>query len=256
MPDDPRGQVRVEQSAKRVRTYLGGELLADSIHPRLVWEKPQYPAYYLPREDVRTELLTPSSRTEHSPSRGTAQYFHVKGGDRLVEDGARAYPESPCVELRDLIRFDFRAMDAWFEEDEPIGVHPRDPYTRVDVLASSRHVEVAINRVKVAETSQPRILFETGLPPRYYIPLTDVRMDLLRASGSETQCPYKGTANYWSVQAGDELAEDVVWTYRTPLLESVKIAGLVCFYNERVDLTVDGVLQERPQTAFSPRRAS
>jgi uncharacterized protein (DUF427 family) len=142
-------------------------------------------------------------------------------------------------------------MDHWFEEDELVSVHPRDPYKRVDILASSRHVEVVVNGVSIADSHQPRILFETGLAPRYYLPLTDVRLDLLRPSSSTTQCPYKGTASYWSVEADGEVIEDLAWTYPAPLPESQKIAGLAAFYNERVGLRIDGELQERPGTPFS-----
>ena len=245
--------MRVEVGPKRVRTYLGGEIVADTTRPRLVWEIPNYPAYYLPVDDVRMELLTPTTRTEHSPSRGEACYFSVKGGDRVVEDAAWYYPESPVEELRSLIRFDWEAMDAWFEEDEEVYVHPRDPYKRVDILASSRHVEVVVDGVKVAESRQPRLLFETSLPTRYYLPQTDVRLDLLRPSSTTTRCPYKGTASYWSVEVNGVVHDDLLWTYRTPVLESAKIAGLACFFNEHVDLYVDGVLQERPRTVWSRR---
>ena len=155
------------------------------------------------------------------------------------------------TELRGLVRFDWEAMDAWFEEDEEVYVHPRDPYSRVDILPSSRHVEVVVNDVKVADSHQPRLLFETGLPTRYYLPQVDVRLDLLRPSETTSRCPYKGTANYWSVEAGDQVVEDLAWVYRTPVQESVRIAGLACFYNEKVDLYVDGVLEERPHTKFS-----
>lgn len=251
MARETRGRVRIEDGSKRVRTYLGGEMIADTLTPKLVWEVPYYPAYYIPEEDVRMELLAPTDRTERSPSRGEARYFTIKGGSRTAENAAWHYPGSPMDALRGLIRFDWEAMDAWFEEDEEVSVHPRDPYTRVDILASSRHIEVVIGGVKVADSGHPRLLFETGLPARYYVPLVDVRMDLLRASPKITHCPYKGTANYWSVDVNGELVNDVVWTYRTPLLESVKIAGLACFYNERVDLYVDSVLQRRPRSKFS-----
>jgi uncharacterized protein (DUF427 family) len=142
-------------------------------------------------------------------------------------------------------------MSEWFEEDEPVYTHPRDPYSRVDILASSRHVRIEVDGVTVADSTQPRILFETHLPPRYYVPLTDVRMDLLRPSATQTHCPYKGTAGYWSVQAGEQLHTDIVWIYRTPLPESQKVAGLACFYDEKVDVYLDGELQPRPKTHFS-----
>jgi uncharacterized protein (DUF427 family) len=241
MSDEQRGRTRVEDGAKRVRAYLGGELVADTIRPKLVWESPGYPAYYFPRADVRMELLSATSRTELSSSRGVAHYFDVKGGDRVVENAAWHYPDSPIEALRDAIRFDWEAMDAWFEEDEEVYVHPRDPNTRVDILASSRHIRVIVNGITVAETRQPRLLFETGLPTRYYIPMVDVHMELLLPSTKTTRCPYKGTATYWSVVSGDEVVEDVAWTYKAPFLESIKIAGLIAFYHERVELHVDSV---------------
>jgi len=245
------GRVRVEESRKRVRAYLGGEVVADSIRPRLVWEVPSYPAYYFPVEDVRTDLLVPTATVTHSPSRGDARHFTVRVGDRSAEDAAVRYAASPVEQLRDLVRLDWDAMDAWFEEDEEVYTHPRDPYTRVDILASSRRVRVEVDGVVLAESVNARVLFETGLPPRWYIPKTDLRMDLLVPTGKATHCPYKGQAQYWSVRAGDRVVEDLAWSYRTPLPESQKIAGLVAFYNEEVDLFVDGQLQERPLTKFS-----
>ncbi|NUS93573.1 MAG: DUF427 domain-containing protein, partial [Nocardia sp.] len=159
------------------------------------------------------------------------------------------YSESP--KLRELVRLDWDAMDEWFEEDEPIYVHPRSPYSRVDILASSRHIRVELDGVTLADSRSPRILFETGLPARFYLPLTDIRMDLLRPSETRTSCPYKGNAEYWNVQVGDTEQADLVWIYRTPTPESQKIAGLACFYNEKVDIYIDDELQDRPRTAFS-----
>ncbi|HEX6538520.1 MAG TPA: DUF427 domain-containing protein [Candidatus Dormibacteraeota bacterium] len=149
------------------------------------------------------------------------------------------------------VRFDWDAMDEWLEEDEPVYTHPRDPYKRIDVLASSRRVVVGLDGVTVAESRRPRILFETHLPPRYYLPLTDARLDLLHPSARHTHCAYKGEASYWSVDTGVRVHRDVVWMYRAPLPEAQKIAGLLCFYNERCDLSVDGVTQTRPRTKFS-----
>jgi uncharacterized protein (DUF427 family) len=248
MPAVP-GPVRVEHSHKRVRAYLDGYVVADSTAPLLVWEKPYYPTYYIPAGDVSAELAG-AGRIEDSRL-GTAELFDVSVPGRTAAGAARRYGASPIDQLRSAVRLTFAAMDLWLEEDEPIYVHPRDPYTRVDVLASSRHVRIEIDGVTVAESSSPRILFETGLPPRYYVPLSDVQMRLFTASTTETQCPYKGTAAYWSVEVNGKLYPDCAWTYRTPVAESQKIAGLACFYNERVDLYVDGVLQARPRTRFS-----
>jgi uncharacterized protein (DUF427 family) len=242
--------IRIEPSHKRVRSYLDGQLVADTLHPVLVWEGPHYPAYYLPAADIRAELI-PTGETKHSPSRGDAQVLDVKVATATAPQAALRYPDSPLAELRGLVRLDWNAMSEWLEEDELVYTHPRDPYHRVDILASSRHIRVEIDGVTVADSRQPRILFETGLPPRYYLPPTDVRMDLLRPSQAESHCPYKGAASYWSVDTGQAEHRDIVWMYRIPLAESQKIAGLACFYNERVDLYLDGELQERPRTPFS-----
>lgn len=244
MSEATRGRVRVEEGRKRVRAYLGGQLVADTTRPHFVWESPYYPTYYLPAEDVKAQLA-PTGKTERSPSRGEAELFDVVVDGKTAESAARRYADSPLETLRGLVRIDFDAMTQWFEESEPIFVHPRDPYTRVDILASSRHIRVEIDGVTVADSHQPRILFETGLRPRYYLPLTDVRMDLLRPSATETHCPYKGTANYYSVDTGTAVHEDVVWYYNTPLPESQKITGLAAFYNEKLDIYVDGVLEDR-----------
>ena len=244
------GRVRTETGRKRVRVYLAGELVADTSHPVLVWEWPYFPVYYIPAADIRAELI-PAGTTDHSPSRGDAEIYHVKVSGATADGAARRYPDSPLEELREAVRLEWAAMSEWFEEDEPVYTHPRDPYTRVDILASSRHVRVEIDGVTVADSRQPRILFETGLPPRYYLPLTDLRMDLLRPSATESHCPYKGTAAYWSVDTGRQLHEDIVWIYRTPLPESQKVAGLACFYDEKVDVYLDGERQVRPVTHFS-----
>jgi len=246
----PQSSVRVERGSKRVRVYLNGELVADTRTPFLVWEIPYYPAYYIPLADVVADLK-PVEKTEHSPSRGVARLFDVRVDGATAENAARRYPDSPLEPLRELVRFDWDAMDEWLEEDEPVYTHPRDPYKRVDILASSRHVRVVIDGVTVADSTRPHILYETGLPPRYYLPLPDVRTELLLPSDTQSHCPYKGTAGYWSVDAGQGVRPDLVWIYRAPLPESQKIAGLACFYDEKVDVYLDGELQERPRTHFA-----
>jgi uncharacterized protein (DUF427 family) len=243
--------VRIEPSAKRLRGYVGGELVFDTVRPLLVWEVPYYPTYYVPASDVVVDLL-PNGRTgDDASSRGRAEFFDLKVGTAFREDAGWLHPDSPIDELRQAVRFKWKALDEWLEEDEPVYVHARSPYTRVDILSSSRHVEVVVDGVKVAESRNPTILFETGLPPRFYLPLPDVRTDLLEPSEKQTQCPYKGTATYWSLRIDGRTYEDLVWTYRTPLPESQKIAGLAAFYNEKVELYIDGELQTRPRTKFS-----
>jgi uncharacterized protein (DUF427 family) len=250
MDVNSRGAVRVEPGQKRVRAYLAGRLVADTRHPSLVWEIPYYPAYYLPAGDVTAELV-PTGKTEHSPSRGEATLYDVRVSGAWAAAAAKRYADSPLPAIRDLVRFEWAAMDEWLEEDEPVYTHPRDPYHRVDILASSRHVRVEVDGVTVADCGRPFILFETGLPPRYYLPLPDVRTDLLTPTATQTHCPYKGAASYWSVDTGHGAHPDLVWTYRAPLPESQKIAGLACFYDEKTDVYLDGERQERPRTHFA-----
>ncbi len=246
-----RGSVRIETGAKRIRAYLGGEVVADTTAPLLVWERPYYPTYYFPVADVRAELLPADDAVVRSPSRGDGRRFSVRAGDRVAEGAAVRHEHSPFEELRNAIRLEWDAMDAWFEEDEEVFTHARDPYTRVDILPSSRHARIEVDGVTVAESNGPRLLFETGLPTRYYLPKPHVRMELLEPTATVSHCPYKGQAEWWSVRTGDDVHVDLAWSYPTPLPESQKIAGLVSFYNEKLDIYVDGVLQERPRTKFS-----
>jgi uncharacterized protein (DUF427 family) len=188
-------------------------------------------------------LLSNDGGIAHSPSRGNAQIHSVAVGRENRVGAALVYETSPFEELHDTVRLDWGAMEAWFEEDEEVFTHPRDPYTRIDILPSSRHVRVEVGGITVAESTKPTLLFETGLPTRVYLPKTDVRMDLLEPSPSVSHCPYKGQARYWSLAHGETLVEDIAWSYATPLPESQRIAGLVSFYPEKVDLYVDDELQ-------------
>lgn len=243
-----RGRVKIEQSERRVRVMLGGEIVADTTRPLLVWEVPYYPTYYFPEADVRTDLLVETGETRRSPSRGEATQHVVKVNG--AEGTAYSFPEPKIDEIAGHYAFVWKTMDHWFEEDEEVFVHARDPYTRIDIVNSSRRVRVAIDEETVADTTNAMFLFETGLPTRYYIPKTDVRFDLLTPTDTQTACPYKGTARYWSVTVDGETHEDILWGYDTPLPESQKVTGMVCFYNEKVDIYIDEELQERPKTKF------
>lgn len=243
------GRIRIEKSSRRVRVMLGGEIVADTVRPLLVWEKPYYPTYYFPEEDVKTDLMVDTGETRRSPSRGEAAQYVVKVNGS--EGTAYSYPEPKIEELGGYYAFVWNTMDHWFEEEEEVFVHPRDPYTRIDILPSSRRVRVEIDGVTVADTRNACFLFETGLPVRYYMPKTDVRMDLMRPTETATHCPYKGTARYWSAEVNGETHEDILWGYDAPLPESQKVLGQVCFYNEKVDIYVDEELEERPDTKFA-----
>jgi uncharacterized protein (DUF427 family) len=218
---------------------VAGHAVADTLHPMLVWEVPYYPAYYFPVGDVRTDLLTATGTVVHSPSRGEGELYDLAVGGREVPEAAWRFRESPMEALRGLIRFDWGAMDAWFEEDEQVYTHPRSPYTRVDILPSSRHARVELDGVTLAESRHPYLLFETGLPARYYLPRTDARMDLFERSSTVTHCPYKGRAEHWSVRLGDRLYPDVAWSYPTPLPESTRVANLLSFYDDKVTVHTD-----------------
>jgi uncharacterized protein (DUF427 family) len=239
--------LHIERSPRRVRTYFGGRLIADSEHVLLVYETKRPPAYWFPIADVRMAHLEQSQQ----PVDSIRWRLVVK--DRIAHNAARAYIKSTGdrAALEGHLTFYWDEMDAWFEEDEQVFVHPRDPYTRVDTVHSSRHVRVEIEGVTVAETRRPVLVFETGLPIRYYIPKLDVRIDLLESTESVTRCPYKGVARYWSVRVGDRLVKDIVWSYPAPIPECPKIENLLSFHNEHVDLYVDEVLRERPITPFS-----
>lgn len=247
---DPRqAGYHFDESPRRVRTMLGSEVVADSSKMRLLYPPGGRPAaYYFPERDVRVDLLTPSKHGAEVRVLGAATYWDVTADGTTAEHAARAYRKPPEA-LRDLagfITFDWNAMSAWFEEDEEIYVHPRDPYHRVDIRESSRHIRVEIDGQTVADTRRPRLLFETNHPVRFYIPRLDVRQDLLSATEKRTGCAYKGFASYWSVTGNGHVHDDIAWTYAFPFAECAKIANYVCFYNERVDTYVDDVLQERP----------
>ncbi len=202
-------KLRLEQCPKRVRVYLGPEPVADSTDVLTMFETGHLPVYYFPLADVRRELLTGTDHHTVCPFKGTASYYSVQVGDKVVENAAWTYPEpieGAPPGLPDRVAFYWNRMDAWFEEDEEVFVHPRDPYKRIDVLQSSRHVAVRIAGETVAETRRPVLLFETHLPTRYYIPKLDVRLEALRPSEMTTECPYKGVASYYSVEVGGEIS--------------------------------------------------
>lgn len=234
-------EVRAEPTAKRVRATAGGGLVFDSVDVLLVWEHERYPQFYVPEADIIAGL-EPGGRCEPDQGFGVANQFDVVtvAGTRLV-GAAWAYDEPD--ELVGRIRFEWDAMDAWFEEDETVHVHPRSPYVRIDALRSSREIRVVVDQLSVAHSTRSVLLFETGLPPRVYIPPTDVRLDVLRESGTVTRCPYKGTANYFHIVTDRGVKDDLVWFYEAPLLESASIAGLLAFPQESCAVFVDGVRQ-------------
>jgi uncharacterized protein (DUF427 family) len=248
------GMLFLEPSPRRIRGLAAGETVIDSRRVQMLYEHGRLPIYLFPRDDVRTEMLEPSERRTSSENKGEARWWHLRTGKGLIEHAAWEYasPPSEAAALSGLIGFEWSAMDEWCEEDEPAIVHPRDPYHRLDVLDTSRRVRVVLDGETLAETERGKVLFETGLPPRWYIPREDVREELLVDSDHRTGCAYKGFASYHSVRVGDRIEEDLVWYYADPLREVEPIRDHLAFYNERADIEVDGVDQGRPMTPFHP----
>ncbi|KAI0687658.1 DUF427-domain-containing protein [Cytidiella melzeri] len=229
----------IEPSPKRVRVLFGGKYIVDTTSARLVWTKPYYPYFFFKSEDVPKEFL----RAAEGPQSDEHQLYDLVVGNRKANAAVSKYLKG---DLAGLLNIEFGAVDAWFEEDEQIYVHPKDPYKRVDVLQSSRHVRVEFNGQEIANTKRPHLLFETSLRVRTYIPKIDCRMDLLVPTELTTQCPYKGVANYYSIHLPDgQVSANTVWWYRTPLPECIEIKGLLAFYDEKLDIYVDDVLQPR-----------
>jgi uncharacterized protein (DUF427 family) len=252
-PPPPGRSLYLEPTPKRVRVEVAGETVADSRRVILLQESGLQPVYYFPREDVRLDLLEPSDRHTRCPTKGEASYYSIKVGERVVENGAWYYP-SPiegASAIGDMIAFYWDRVDRWLEEDEEIFVHPRDPYHRIDVLRTDRHVRVSIVGELLADSRRAIALFESNLPPRWYLPREDVVAELV-PSDTVTRCGYKGEASYYSVRLADgETVRNLAWTYTDPLPEAARIEGMLCFFNERIDLELDGELQERPESAWS-----
>jgi uncharacterized protein (DUF427 family) len=204
--------MRIEDSPRWIRARLGGELVADSRRSKLLWEDLPFPVHVFPEEDVRLDLIPSDAVTRHNG----------------------------------LVEIEWDAMDEWLEEDEVQVGHARDPHHRIDTRRTSRSVRVELDGQVVAETNRAVVLFETGLPPRWYIPREDVRVEL-EPSDRKTTCAYKGHATHYDA-AGEHA---IAWSYEDPLHDAVPVKGLVCFYNERVDLEVDGEREERPHTQWS-----
>jgi uncharacterized protein (DUF427 family) len=213
------------------------------------------PSYAVPVEYVAAELRDAPATKGHVGGvlhPGIPFDVHTAAGRPLaIEDRAGAGFRLADEDLAGYVALDFTAFDEWYEEDERITGHPRDPFHRVDVRRSARTVRIEVDGDVVAETTRARLLFETWMTARFYLPREDVRVEL-RPSSRRTYCPYQGEASYWSVEAGGRRRGDLGWSYEQPLPE---VAGMVAFWNERVDVFVDGERRERPP-APSPRRCA
>jgi len=252
--DPPTGSVLFwDPVPQRIRALVGGETIVDTRNAKLLHESGHLPVYYVPQEDVRFDLLEPSETRTVCPHKGEARYWSIQLGERVVADAIWAYPEplEPAPFLAGHVALAWTRADEWFAEDEQLFGHPRDPYHRIDVYRTTGHVRVLLDGQVLADSRRASVLFETGLPPRYYLPEEDVRTDLLAPSDHKTRCAYKGSASYWHVRAGGVLHDDLVWTYREPQHDAEPVRDLYCFFDERVDIELDGEVAGRPVTQWS-----
>jgi uncharacterized protein (DUF427 family) len=251
------GSIRTEPIDKWVRGYVGATAVVDTRRPLLFWEETfPVPGYAFAVRDVRMDLLHPASGEPASgqfffrPKGPVSQWFDLHVGDRLIPHAAWSR-DDPALDGMVVMSWQPGLLDRWLEEDEEVRGHPRDPHKRVEAVASSRRVKVELDGVELASTDRPVLLFETDLPTRYYLPRADVHLEVLTPNETYSLCPYKGeTREYWSA-VGPPAVPNVAWSYWAPLPVVQKVAGLVAFYNELVDLTIDGVVQERPVSPFS-----
>lgn len=263
------GDLRYVPTPKHVRARVGGRTVVDSRRAVLVWEpKRVVPSYAVPDSDIEAALApAPAAEVKQRPERmgsdspavltpSTPFGAHTCDGEVLSikVDGAELAgagfrPADP--DLNGYVVLDFAAFDEWLEEAERIFGHPRDPFKRIDVRRSASRLQVEVDGVQLADSTSARLLFETWLPPRFYLPREDVRMELLKPSATTTTCAYKGHASYWSVEVGGRVHDDLAWTYEQPLSDGTEVAGYVTFYDERVDVIVDGERRARPVTPWS-----
>lgn len=254
MSDFPRPITPVdhrEPVPRRIRAMLGGRVVLDTTRAMYVWEWPYYPQYHVPIGDVDPATLIDEQRSL-TLSRGTARGLGLRVNDIHRPAAGHVYTDDSWEGMSGMAHFEWDKLDAWFEEDEEVFVHPRNPYTRVDALRSTRRVRVELGGVVLAESTAPVMVFETGLPTRYYLDRTQIDFAYLQPSTTVTACPYKGrTSGYWSAKVNGTVHPDLAWCYDFPTRDLLPIAGLISFYNEKVDIRLDGRLLERPVTHFS-----
>jgi uncharacterized protein (DUF427 family) len=258
-------QFRFEPVTRRIRAFRDSAPVLDTTGAALVWEPRRVvPMYAVPEADIVAALVpcpTPEAPADLPPILGPVNFgWHLQDGESFTVqvadvsiEAAAFRPADPDLEGRVILEW---APFDWVEEAQPVMGHPHDPFKRLDVLPSDRHVVVSLGGQTLADTRRAVAVYESHIPVRWYVPRDDVRLDLLTASDSRSVCAYKGAASYFSVtDEGEEDGTDVAWTYADPLHEASRITDHLCFYSERTDLTVDGVEVPRPRTPWSSPRA-
>jgi uncharacterized protein (DUF427 family) len=255
--DRPDG-ITFEPTDRWVRAKIGDRFVVDSKRALLLWESgTPVSTYVFPAEDVRTDLFVEAAGPSTRRRLLASHWYDMEIDGHRLDRLAWRYDDGPLAGYVGLDWFGRKepGVEHWYEEEEEVWVHPRDPHKRVDAIPSSRHVEVCLDGRTLADTRRPVILYETWLPARYYVPAEDVDLGQLEETDLLTRCPYKGIASYWSVRDAPE-GKNIVWSYRDPIPAVHVIKDHIAFYNEVVDITVDGIALERPQTHFNERLAS
>ena len=241
--DGPKHRLLQTPFPRRVHAEFAGATVFDTIEGALLHESNMLAKLYVPQSDVDMSLLEGTDTTTHCPFKGDAAYWSVHVGDRVAEDAVWAYPHpidaAPWLEGR--MSFYWDRLDHWYDEDEEVFTHLRDPFSRVDVRPSSRAVTVRVGGIVVAETTRAMVLSENSLPNRWYLPVEDLRTELFKASSTVTHCPYKGFADYLSFVGDGDAAEvaDVAWSYAEPYDGVQRIAGYRCFDGDADGVSVD-----------------
>ncbi|MEM9746796.1 MAG: DUF427 domain-containing protein [Actinomycetota bacterium] len=227
--DGPRNKLLFSAFPRRLRAVFNGETIADSENAMLLHETNIFPVVYLPVADVSMHVLTKTDRSTHCPYKGDASYWTITVGDRSEENAVWGYetPIESAAWLTGYVSIEFARADRWFDEDDEIFGHIRDPYHRVDARPTSRRYQVHLGDEVVADTTGAFVISETGASNRIYIPPADIRIEQFTASATTTHCPHKGDSTYWShTESG---TADVAWSYERPLEEASRVAGYWSF---------------------------
>ncbi len=248
LDDAPKHRILFEPYPRRLRAVVGDRVVLDTTRAKLLHETGMLAVPYVPLEDVDPDVLVRTDRSSHCPFKGDASYWSIRVGERELESVVWGYedPMEGAGWLRGHVALYWDRIDAWYVEDERVFAHLRDPYHRIDVLETTRPARVRIGGVVVAESEHAKLLYETSLPPRVYLPTADVAPGALVPSAKRTRCPYKGEASYWSVQVDGRRHEDAAWSYEAPLADALKVTGHVSFDGDDVEVEL-----EEPRDLFS-----
>jgi len=241
----------VEPLRRRMRVRFGGTWIVDSEHVLLLFEPGRYPVAYFPEADISSAALERAEHTTRHPDLGPTSWYTVNSGDHHAQRAAWQHVDLPryADALKGRVAFAWRAMDAFYEEDERILGHAADNYHRIDIRQSSRHLVVRRGDRVVADTKQPLVLYESGFAPRWYVPRADIDESALTFVEHQTFCPYKGLCGYYDI--GD--ARLAAWSYREAYPEVGRISGLVSFEPDIVSVHLDGTqLHLEPGQAVIP----